>query len=118
MDPAVSQPAPLKGATTFRRLIAPQATAARRSWGPTVECARCGLTIAAGDAHADHYPVPLAAIIRAYLDLCTLRRREITVDAWKAFHAEQATFAPSCAACNLAHNPRGATWAERRGRRR
>jgi hypothetical protein len=106
----------MKGAATFRRAIAAQTRAARRAWGPTVECARCGLTVAKADAHVDHVPVPFAAIVRMYLDMAKLFRWEITPDRWRAFHAKEATLQPSCAACNIQHNARGQSWAQRRRR--
>lgn len=104
----------MKGANTFRRAIAGQVRAAKKSWPATVECARCHNTLAAADAHADHVPVPFAAIVRMYLDLATLWRWEITADHWREFHAREATLKPSCADCNIMHNPRGRTWAQRR----
>ncbi len=106
--------APMKGAKKFRGLISGQVRACRKAWGPTVECARCGTTIRAADAHADHIPVPFAAIVRMYLDVCALRRLEISAEGWRAFHATEATLKPSCAACNIAHNPRGESWHRRR----
>ncbi len=106
----------MKGANTFRRAISGQVRAARTSWGPTVECARCGLTITKDEAHVDHVPLPFAMIVRMYLDVCTLRRLEISADHWREFHKQEATLKPSCSTCNIAHNPRAATWSQRRRR--
>jgi hypothetical protein len=106
---------PMKGAATFRRLIAGQVRTTKAAWPVTVECERCGTTIAKADAHADHVPTPFAALVRRYLDWCSATKREITAADWQAFHRDHATLKPSCASCNIAANPRGTSWTRRRG---
>lgn len=106
----------MKGANTFRRAIAGQVRAVKKTWPDMVTCARCGETLHKADAHADHTPMPFAAIVRMYLDMATLFRWEITPDHWRAFHLEEASLKPSCAACNIAANPRAKTWTQRRRR--
>lgn len=106
----------MTGAQDYRRAITGQIRAARAAWPDLVECARCHNTITKTDAHVDHYPIPMAVLIRAFLDLASLGRVAADRDAWRAYHDREATLVPSCAACNIAANPRGISWAQRRGR--
>ncbi len=104
----------MKGATDYRRAVSGQIRTVRAAWPDTLECARCHNTIAKTDAHVDHYPIPLAVLIRAFLDLATLKIVDASREAWRDYHQREAMLAPSCASCNIAANARGVPWAQRR----
>lgn len=106
----------MKGATDYRRAVSGQIRATRAAWPDMVECARCHNTLPKSDAHVDHHPIPFAVLIRAFLDLATFGIVAADRDAWRTYHAREATLTPACAACNIAANPRGVTWAQRRRR--
>lgn len=106
----------MKGATDYRRAVAGQIRATRTAWPEVVECARCHNTIAKADAHVDHYPIPMAVLIRAFLDLATFGIVASDRDGWRTYHQQEARLSPACAACNIAANPRAPTWAQRQRR--
>lgn len=104
----------MKGAAAYRSAISAQIRTARAAWPETVTCARCAAIIPKASAHADHYPVPFAALVREYLDCVQLGLIAATRETWQAFHATEAQVTPSCAECNIAANPRGIAWHQRR----
>jgi 5-methylcytosine-specific restriction endonuclease McrA len=104
----------MTGAAAYRSAVSGQIRAARAAWPDPVECARCHNVVPKAEAHVDHHPIPLAVLIRAFLDLATLGMVTADRAAWRTYHAREATLTPACPGCNIAANDRGTPWHRRR----